>query len=172
MKVRKPLVAVSAALLVALVGCSNDDSTSDSADTTSATAASATETGAAESGGTEHESDHAEAADAPTADDLKATLVLLADPAQPVDAKQAVVVEGDQRQPNIEAMTAATANYQVGFDVTNVQVDGTTATADVAIQSPHGTAAPTPWTWENVDGTWKLSDASTCALLGMARAAC
>jgi len=161
--IRKPLngtsfigrsvVAVGAVVLaLGMSACSSDDA-SDTAATTSAATSSA-------------------AVAAPTSDELLSTLQVLVDPARPVDEKTVVVVDGDERRPNLEAMTAAMANYPVSFTVTDVQVEGDTATANVAIVSPHGTAAPTVWTWENVDGTWKVSDESTCTLLGMARAGC
>lgn len=163
MIIRKPLngtsfigrsvVAVGAVVLaLGMSACSSDDA-SDTAATTSAATSSA-------------------AVAAPTSDELLSTLQVLVDPARPVDEKTVVVVDGDERRPNLEAMTAAMANYPVSFTVTDVQVEGDTATANVAIVSPHGTAAPTAWTWENVDGTWKVSDESTCTLLGMARAGC
>jgi len=161
--IRKPLngtsfigrsvVAVGAVVLaLGMSACSSDDA-SDTAATSSAATSSA-------------------AVAAPTSDELLSTLQVLVDPARPVDEKTVVVVDGDERRPNLEAMTAAMANYPVSFTVTDVQVEGDTATANVAIVSPHGTAAPTAWTWENVDGTWKVSDESTCTLLGMARAGC
>ena len=163
MIIRKPLngtsfigrsvVAVGAVVLaLGMSACSSDDA-SDTAATSSAATSSA-------------------AVAAPTSDELLSTLQVLVDPARPVDEKTVVVVDGDERRPNLEAMTAAMANYPVSFTVTDVQVEGDTATANVAIVSPHGTAAPTAWTWENVDGTWKVSDESTCTLLGMARAGC
>lgn len=163
MIIRKPLngtsfigrsvVAVGAVVFaLGMSACSSDDA-SDTAATTSAATSSA-------------------AVAAPTSDELLGTLQVLVDPARPVDEKTVVVVDGDERRPNLEAMTAAMANYPVSFTVTDVQVEGDTATANVAIVSPHGTAAPTAWTWENVDGTWKVSDESTCTLLGMARAGC
>ncbi|MFD6065461.1 hypothetical protein, partial [Rhodococcus wratislaviensis] len=141
----RSVVAVGAVVLaLGMSACSSDDA-SDAAAPTSAAA---------------------EAVAAPTSEELLGTLQLLVDPARPVDEKTAVVVDGDERRPNLEAMTAAMANYPVSFTVTDVQVEGDTATANVAIVSPHGTAAPTAWTWENVDGTWKVSDESTCTLLG------
>ena len=62
--------------------------------------------------------------------------------------------------------------YAITFNVDNVKVDGQTATADVAVVSPHGAAPATPWTWELEDGSWKLSDTSACVLLEMGRASC
>ncbi|MEU2004439.1 hypothetical protein ACH47B_25910 [Rhodococcus sp. NPDC019627] len=156
--VGRTAVATGAVVLaLGLASCSSDDT----AGTTPATATTAAAATSAE-----------DSVAAPSSDELLTTLQVLVDPARPVDEKTAVVVEGDERRTNIEAMTAATANYPVSFTVTDVQVDGDIATAKVAVTSPHGTAAPTPWTWENVDGTWKVSDESTCALLGMARTGC
>ncbi|MFC9362860.1 hypothetical protein ACFTZB_40625 [Rhodococcus sp. NPDC057014] len=162
MIIRKPLngrsfigrsvVAVGAAVVaLGMSACSSDDSSGTAAATSSQVDATVA---------------------APTSEELLGTLQLLVDPARPVDEKTVVVVDGDERRPNLEAMTAAMANYPVSFTVTDVQVEGDTATANVAISSPHGTAAPTTWTWENVDGVWKVSDESTCTLLGMARAGC
>ncbi|OUS95843.1 hypothetical protein [Rhodococcus sp. NCIMB 12038] len=151
----RSVIAVGAVVLaLGMSACSSDDGSDTAAATSAAT------------------SSQADAAAAPTPEELLGTLQLLVDPARPVDDKTAVVVDGDERRPNLEAMTAAMANYPVSFTVTDVQVEGDTATANVAIVSPHGTAAPTAWTWENVDGVWKVSDESTCTLLGMARASC
>ncbi|MBC2638314.1 MULTISPECIES: hypothetical protein [unclassified Rhodococcus (in: high G+C Gram-positive bacteria)] len=169
MIIRKPLngtsaigrsvVAVGAVVLaLGMSACSSDDSSGTTATTSAATSSTSSASGAAVA--------------APTSAELLRTLQLLVDPARPVDDKTGVVVDGDERRPNLEAMTAAMANYPVSFTVTDVQVEGDTATANVAIVSPHGTAAPTAWTWENVDGTWKVSDESTCTLLGMARVGC
>ncbi|MCQ4120078.1 hypothetical protein [Rhodococcus tibetensis] len=156
--VGKAAVAAGAVVLaLGLSACSSDDTTPATA-TTATAAATAT-------------ADQDSVA-APSSAELLTTLQVLVDPARPVNEKTVVVVEGEKRRSNIEAMTAATANYPVSFAVADVQVDGDIATANVAVTSPHGTAAPTPWTWENVDGTWKLSDESTCALLGMARTGC
>ncbi|RZK94360.1 MAG: hypothetical protein EOP30_08060 [Rhodococcus sp. (in: high G+C Gram-positive bacteria)] len=166
MIIRKPLngtssigrsvVAVGAVVLaLGMSACSSDDASGTSATTSAATSSAA-----------------GEAVAAPTSEELLGTLQVLVDPARPVDEKTVVVVDGEERRPNLEAMTAAMANYPVSFTVADVQVEGDTATANVAITSPHGTAAPTAWTWENVDGTWKVSDESTCTLLGMARAGC
>jgi hypothetical protein len=85
------------------------------------------------------------------------------------------VVDGTKRQANIETMSAALGGnpaYAITFNVDNVKVDGQTATADVAVVSPHGAAPATPWTWELEDGSWKLSDTSACVLLEMGRASC
>ncbi|MGW4339432.1 hypothetical protein ACWEK5_42600 [Rhodococcus koreensis] len=166
MIIRKPLngtsftgrsvVAVGAVVFaLGMSACSSDDGSGTAAATSAATSSQVDATVAA-----------------PTSEELLGTLQLLVDPARPVDEKTVVVVDGDERRPNLEAMTAAMANYPVSFTVTDVQVEGDTATANVAIVSPHGTTAPTAWTWENVDGVWKVSDESTCTLLGMARAGC
>ena len=86
----------------------------------------------------------AAAAAAPTAEELNASLVALIDPAKPIEEKTALVVDGTKRQANIETMSAALAvtRYAITFNVDNVKVDGQTATADVAVVSPHGAARP------------------------------
>ncbi|NLE82679.1 MAG: hypothetical protein GX610_24515 [Rhodococcus sp.] len=161
--IRKSAIAAGAIVVaLGMSACSSDES-SDAADTSSAASTSES--------ANEHESEHGDLA-APSADELRATLDALADPQTPVDEKVTLVEKGDERRPNIETMTNAMEHYQVGFEVTNVRLDGTTATADVAVTSPHGAAGATPWTWEHVDGTWKVSDESTCGLLGMATAPC
>ncbi|MFD4367475.1 hypothetical protein [Rhodococcus sp. NPDC058521] len=161
MIVRKSVVAAAAlALALGASACSSEDS-NDAADSSAAATTSASDSDGAAS-------DVA----APTAEELTATLDALVDPQKPVDEKITLIENGDERRPNVEAMTNAMQNYPVGFEVTNVQTEGEVATADVAITGPHGAASATPWTWENVDGTWKVSDESTCGLLGMAMAPC
>lgn len=163
MIIRKSAIAAGAIVVaLGMSACSSDES-SDAADTSSAASTSES--------ANEHESAHGDLA-APTADELRATLDALVDPQTPVDEKVALVEKGDERRPNIETMTNAMENYRVGFEVTNVRIEGTTATADVAITGPHGAASATPWTWEHLDGTWKVSDESTCGLLSMATAPC
>lgn len=162
MIIRKSVIAASAIVVaLGMTGCSSDESNDGDTAAAASTSQSANDSGSAATG-----------VAAPTADELRATLEALVDPQTPVDEKIALIEKSDERRSNVETMTAAMKNYPVGFEVTNVTVDGTTATADVAITSPHGSAGATPWTWENVDGVWKLSDASTCGLLAMANAPC
>ncbi|MEV0246734.1 hypothetical protein AB0H76_09120 [Nocardia sp. NPDC050712] len=145
---------VALAVTAGVTGCGSDDKS----DTATGTSTSAT-TSAAGHG------DHA-AATAPSAADLQATLLLLADPAKPTADKTAVVVDGAKRQANIEALNQALAGYgALTFAVSDVKVEGTKATAQVVTTSPHGAAPAMPMTWEHVDGKWKLTDASACTML-------
>ena len=160
----KTVVAASAvALSLGLAACSSDDdSSSDASTTTSAE----TTTAAATSTGTESAPEPA--AGEPSAEDLQAVLVALSDPAKPAAEKTALIVNGETRLANLEAMTTALAGYgQITYVVKDVVVTGTTANANVDVTTVHGTGAM-PLTWENVDGTWKLSDASGCMLLAAA----
>ena len=50
--------------------------------------------------------------------------------------------------------------------VKDVVVTGTTANANVDVTTVHGTGAM-PLTWENVDGTWKLSGDAVTQLSSM-----
>ncbi|OYD70454.1 hypothetical protein [Rhodococcus sp. OK302] len=165
MIIRKTLVSACAvAAVLALGACGSDDS-KDTAAATSTSVAAATSA----------KSTSASTAAAPTADELNAALITLIDPAKPIAEKTALVVDGSARQANIDTMgTALGANpaYKITFTVENVKVDGETATADVAIVSPHGTMPGTQWTWELEDGSWKLADTSACTLFEMGRAPC
>ncbi|MEU8897531.1 hypothetical protein [Nocardia sp. NPDC048505] len=146
--------AVALAVTAGATACGSDDK-SDSATGTSTAAT----TSAAGHG------DHSAVA-SPSAADLQATLLLLADPAKPTADKTAVVVDGAKRQANIETMNQALGGYgALTFAVSEVKVEGTKATAQVVTTSPHGSAPAMPMTWEHVDGKWKLSDASACTLL-------
>ncbi|MGN2637454.1 hypothetical protein ACWEKT_12450 [Nocardia takedensis] len=157
--------AVAITATVGLTGCGSDDS--DTA--TSATSTSITTSAAAASTGSAGQANGA----APSAEQLSGTLSTLADPAKPVADKVAIVVDGQKRAANIETMTQALAGYgTLKFVVSDVKVDGKSATAQVVISSPNGDAPPMPLTWQQVDGTWKISDASACVLLGFAQAPC
>ncbi|WP_174186492.1 hypothetical protein [Nocardia barduliensis] len=153
--------AAALALSGALAACGSDD------DSTSA-AASATTSAAASD--THSHGDHATGA--PTAETLQSVLVKLADPKVPTPEKSKLVVNGDKRTANIDQMNAGLQGYTLTFTVTDVTTQGDTANAQVAITSPHGAAPAMPLTWEKVDGTWKLSDASGCLLFGLAQAPC
>ncbi|MDI9895868.1 hypothetical protein QM797_14180 [Rhodococcus sp. IEGM 1381] len=110
---------------------------------------------------------------APTADELEASLLQLVAPNVDAATKAAAVENGQTRLTNLDTMTAALANYgTITFEVAQPTVEGETSTADVAIATPRGTAAPSPQTWVLIDGTWKLSDASTCQILAMGQAPC
>ncbi|GAB08373.1 hypothetical protein GOARA_009_00210 [Gordonia araii NBRC 100433] len=57
------------------------------------------------------------------------------------------------------------------FTVKSVEDKGETAVAQVEVASPHAPAPVTvPYTFDKVDGTWKLSSASADALVGMGAA--
>jgi len=166
--IRKTLISACAVAAVLTMGaCSSDDNKDSTAASSTSAAASSTTAKASTSATT--------SAAAPTAEELNASLVALIDPAKPIEEKTALVVDGTKRQANIETMSAALGGnpaYAITFNVDNVKVDGQTATADVAVVSPHGAAPATPWTWELEDGSWKLSDTSACVLLEMGRASC
>ncbi|NEW58912.1 hypothetical protein GV794_25205 [Nocardia cyriacigeorgica] len=159
--------AAAVALSLGMTACGSDDDSSDSAATSATTSAAA----AASATGSEH-GDHGTDA-APTPETLQAVLDKLASPDVPTAEKTQLIVNGEQRTANIDQMNAALAGYgTLTFGVTDVTTEGTTATGQVVITSPHGAAPAMPLTWENVDGTWKLSDASGCLLLGFAQAPC
>lgn len=161
------LAASAVVLTFGIAACGSDSSDSSSTSTTAA--ATTTTTSAAAS-------TPAAAAGAPTAEDLQANLDLIADSTKTTPEKVAVVVDGEKRAANIDKMNALLGTYgKLKFTVTDVKVEGTTATASVTIESPSAPGQPSPpmpMTWENVDGTWKLSDATACTLLAFAQAPC
>jgi hypothetical protein len=106
-------------------------------------------------------------APAPTAAQLQEILDTVSSPDKPVADKVAVVVDGPKRQPNLTKLTAALRGYPLSYTVTGITVQGNTANAEVDVNSPHG-SVQWPMTWQYVGGTWKLSDAGDCQLLGMA----
>ncbi|MFI9503089.1 hypothetical protein [Nocardia sp. NPDC052566] len=153
--------AAALAVTVGLAACGSDDK-SDTAKATSTSAAASTSAAHGEHGKTA----------APTAEELQATLTLLADPAKPTADKTAAIVNGEKRSANIDKMNQGLAGYNLTFAVSDIKVEGPKATAQVVINSPHGAAPAMPLTWENIDGKWKLSDASACTMLGFAQAPC
>ncbi|WP_454196575.1 hypothetical protein [Nocardia sp. Marseille-Q1738] len=159
---RVSVVTAAAALAIScgLAACGSDE---DSATTTTSAAANPTSN-------TQSHGDHA--AGAPTAETLQAVLVKLADPTVPTAEKAKLIVNGEQRTANIDKMNAGLQGYTLTFAVADITAQGSTANAQVTITSPHGSAPAVPLTWENVGGTWKLSDASGCLLLGFAQAPC
>lgn len=157
------ITAAAMAATVGLTGCGSDDKSDTKA--TSTTSAAAT-TSAAGHG------DHGSAA-APTAETLTAVLDALSDPAKPTSEKTELIVNGEKRTANIDQMNQALGSYgKLIYAVADITTSGESATAQVTITSPHGTAPAMPLTWEYVDGTWKLSDASGCLMLGFAQAPC
>jgi expansin (peptidoglycan-binding protein) len=159
-------VATAAAALAVTIGstaCGSDDK-SDAKATTSAVTSSAAASSTAGHG------DHAAA---PTAETLQAVLDGLADPTKSTTDKTKLLVDGEKRASNIDRMNQALGNYgKLIFAVAETTTQGDSATAQVTITSPHGTAPAMPMTWNHVDGVWKLSDASGCMMLGLAQAPC
>ncbi|MFC4373876.1 hypothetical protein ACFO5K_07140 [Nocardia halotolerans] len=158
--------AAALAVTVGLAGCGDSDDSSTNA-TSSSTSIATTESSISATPAPADDN-----AAGPTAESLKATLVTFADPAVSTDDKADLIVNGDARKPNIDQMNGMLAGYTLTFAVDNVATSGNTATADVTITSPHGTAPAFPVTWEQVDGEWKFSDNSGCLLLGFAQAPC
>ncbi|MEU2035298.1 hypothetical protein [Nocardia amamiensis] len=161
LRVSVATAAAALAISCGLAACGSDDDSA--ATTTSAASATATSN-------THGHGDHATGA--PTAETLQAVLVKLADPTVPTAEKTKLIVNGEQRASNIDRMNAGLQGYKLTFTVADITSQGNTANAQVTITSPHGSAPAVPLTWENVDGTWKLSDASGCLLLGFAQAPC
>ena len=108
----------------------------------------------------------AAAAAAPTAAQLQEILDTVSSPTKPVADKVAVVIDGPKRQPNLAKLTAALQGYPLSYAVRGITVTGNAANASVNVTSPHG-SLQWPMTWQYADGSWKLSDASDCQLLGM-----
>jgi hypothetical protein len=160
MRILSASVAVAAVALVG-AGCSSSDE-SDHADHNSASTSDSMPTTTA-----------GPAVTAPTVAELQTSLQQLVAPDVDAATKAAAVENGQARLTNLETMTAALANYgAITFEVSEPTFAGETSTADVAIATPRGTAAPAPQTWVLIDGTWKLSDASTCQILAMGQAPC
>ncbi|MGY2114567.1 hypothetical protein ACW9HR_11680 [Nocardia gipuzkoensis] len=160
LRVSLATAAAALALSGALAACGSDDDSTTSAATSATTSAAASGT----------HGDHATGA--PTAETLQAVLVKLADPNVPTPEKSKLIVNGEQRTANIDQMNKGLQGYALTFTVADITTQGTTANAQVTIASPHGASPAVPLSWENVDGTWKLSDASGCLLLGFAQAPC
>ena len=110
---------------------------------------------------------------APAPAQLQSTLDQFVDPGIPAAAKTKLVVGGDRRAANIQAMNQGLANYgKVGFAVSNVQAKGDTADARVAIVSPHGTMPGVPMSWQHTAAGWQISDGTACMILAMGKAPC
>ncbi|WP_433723326.1 hypothetical protein ACQP0C_24080 [Nocardia sp. CA-129566] len=155
------MAAAAMAATVGLTACGSDDKSD-----VKATATVAAPTSAAGHG------DHGSAA-APTAAALTAVLDALSDPGKSTAEKTKLIVGGEKRTANIDQMNQALGSYgKLTYAVADITASGNTATAQVTITSPHGTAPAMPMTWEYVEGTWKLSDASGCLMLGFAQAPC
>lgn len=153
MILRKSLVA--AGVLVAALGmtaCSSDDAT----DTAATTSAAATTT----------------AADtAPSKEVLQQQLAVFFDPATTVEQKEAVVERGTDRAALLEQFNGVLAGYPLTATVTEVKTEDGKTVAVTDIAGPHG-GAPVPVTFTEVNGTWVVTDASTCEIFGMGRLSC
>ncbi|GAA5052958.1 hypothetical protein [Nocardia callitridis] len=161
------VVVASAALAIALglTACGSTDSSD--AKATPTTSDSATTTATASSTGA------AAPAEAPTPEALQAVLVKFSDPAVSTEDKTALIVNGEQRKDKIDQMNKALAGYgALTYEVADITTAADTATAQVTITSPHGTVPAMPITWQNSDGSWKLTDQSGCLMLGFAQAPC
>lgn len=170
MSTRFHTVIVAAAATAAVVaGCGSDDG-SDRAGHSSESASAASSEAVST---TTDSSDENPAVAAPEVDALTRSLELLVARDVDVSTKAAAVENGQARLTNFETMTAALAGYgDITFEVGEPTVEGETAIAPVAIATPRGTAAPTPNTWVLIDGEWKVSETSACALLAMGQAPC
>ncbi len=159
------IAAAAAAFLV--TGCGSDDASDHAGHSSDSAAAAASEVDTTTTGTADT------AVPAPTTDELTASLDLLVAPDVDASTKAAEVENGQARLTNLETMTAALADYgEITFDVDEPTVEGETATAQVAVATPRGTAAPTANTWVLIDGDWKVSETSACALLAMGQAPC
>lgn len=157
------IATAAVAATVGLTGCGSDDKSDVTA--TSSTSAAAP-TSAAGHG------DHGSAA-TPTTEILTGVLDTLSDPAKPTSEKTKLIVDGEKHTTNIDQLNQTLGGYgKLTYAVADITTSGNSATAQVTITSPHGTAPAMPMTWEHVDGTWKLSNASGCLLLGFAQAPC
>ncbi|HEY5858309.1 MAG TPA: nuclear transport factor 2 family protein [Aldersonia sp.] len=112
------------------------------------------------------------AAAEPSAQDLQDQLTRLFDPAVPATEKQALIEDGAGRAALLEQFNGILAGYPLTASVTAVTVvDDDTVSANADIAGPHG-GAPVPVTFDNDNGTWVLSDDSTCLIFGLGRIAC
>lgn len=157
---------VAGALALGSTACGSDDTGTTTTPSPAATSASV------QDHGDNHE--HSDSADAPTAQSLQSILEQITNPDVPVDQKVNLIADGEQRRAQLEQLNAALQNYRgLTYTVTDVTVEGDTATGQTTITSPRGgSAPPAPVTWEEDDGTWKLSDDGACLLLGFAQIPC
>ncbi|MEE2055978.1 nuclear transport factor 2 family protein [Rhodococcus artemisiae] len=164
----RTLWAAAATVLAVTVlpACSSDgDTTSDEATTTTSADTTGIETTTAtETSGT---------AQAPVdAAELQTQMDVFFDPAAPVDAKIAVIENGEARTAVITQFNEVLTGYPLTATVGEVNgVDDTTVTAVTEIAGPHG-GAPVTLTFTEVDDAWLLADDSTCSVLEMGRLTC
>ncbi|QBJ94541.1 nuclear transport factor 2 family protein [Rhodococcus sp. ABRD24] len=150
MIIRKPLAATGVLLAsLGIAACGSDDSPDRAASTATPTTTSA----------------------APAAAVLQQQLTTFFDPNSPAAQRTAVVENGAQRAALLEQLGGVLTGYPLTAEVTEVTVDGRTATAVTQIAGPHG-GAPIPVTFTQKDGAWVISDASTCQILEMGKLRC
>lgn len=159
----RTLWAAAATVLAVTVlpACSSDTDTTTDASTTTT---SADNTGAEATTGT---------VEAPVAAaDLQAQMDVFFDPAAPVDAKVAVIENGETRTAVITQFNEVLTGYPLTATVEEVTgVDDTTVTAVTEVAGPHG-GAPLTLTFTEVDDAWLLADDSTCSILELGRLTC
>ncbi|AYF77499.1 hypothetical protein D7D52_30955 [Nocardia yunnanensis] len=113
------------------------------------------------------------AAPAAAAGELQSVLTRFTDPAVPAADKTQLMVNGGAHTANLDKMNQGLANYgTIGWTVSDVQANGDTANASVAISSPHGTMPGVPMTWQHTDAGWQLSENTACTILAMGKAPC
>ncbi|MBF6348437.1 MULTISPECIES: nuclear transport factor 2 family protein [Nocardia] len=170
LRLSRVAVATAAACTLALgiTACGSDDDTG-----TTATSSVAATTSASEHDPGDDDR-HGDSADAPTAQSLQSILEQITNPDVTVDEKVNLIVDGEERRGQLEQLNAALQNYRgLSYTVADITVDGDTATGQTTITSPRGgSAPPAPFTWEEDDGAWKLSDAGACQLLEFAQLSC
>lgn len=160
--------AAAVALALGSTACGSDDDTG----TTAASSVAVTTSASAHDHGDDPE--HGDSADAPTAQSLQSILEQITNPDVTVDEKVNLIVDGENRRGLLEQLNAALQNYRgLSYTVTDITVEGDTATGQTTITSPRGgSAPPAPVSWEEDDGAWKLSDDGACLLLGFAQIPC
>ena len=160
--------AAAGALALGSTACGSDDGTG----TTATPSGAVTTSASAHDDSDDHE--HGDSADAPTAQSLQSILEQITNPDVTVDEKVNLIVDGEDRRGQLEQLNAALQTYRgLSYTVADITVDGDTATGQTTITSPRGgSAPPAPVTWEEEDGTWKLSDDGACLLLGFAQIPC
>ncbi|MFI1460059.1 nuclear transport factor 2 family protein [Nocardia carnea] len=160
--------AAAVALALGSTACGSDDDTG----TTATSSVAVTTSASAHDHGDDPE--HGDSADAPTAQSLQSILEQITNPDVTVDEKVNLIVDGENRRGLLEQLNAALQNYRgLSYTVTDITVEGDTATGQTTITSPRGgSAPPAPVTWEEDDGAWKLSDDGACLLLGFAQIPC
>lgn len=159
MKLRKMSVAaVAIAAALTMSACSDDSGDTATETTTTSAAVTTTEEAAVE---------------VPTAAELNALLVKGLDPAVPLEEKTAMV-EGSEQDPElINQVAAAAQQFGAEVEVLDPVIDNGDGTASAQLQltvngevQQGGLAAIFV---PSEDGSWKLSKATACQIVGMAQ---